>query len=123
MRHSLTSLRRASLSRKVLEFHNGWLIAGSTPGEGAKMEPMPYIPECEFIAYFDRVRQALARQIAYSGLSLSEIARATRMKWDTVYAASQGRPIRMENAARIQYLMKTRSRQTDSVVKLNNQTE
>lgn len=75
------------------------------------MEATPYIPEREFTAYFEQVRLELARKIAHSGLSLSEIARATRMKWDTVYAASQGRPIRMENAARIQYLMeKTRDR-------------
>lgn len=78
------------------------------------MEATPYIPECEFTAYFEQVRLELARKIAHSGLSLSEIARATRMKWDTVYAASQGRPIRMENAARIQYLMnKTRDRQKE----------
>ena len=47
------------------------------------MEATPYIPECEFTAYFEQVRLELARKIAHSGLSLSEIARATRMKWDT----------------------------------------
>ena len=77
------------------------------------MEATPYIPECEFTAYFEQVRLELARKIAHAGLSLSEIARATRMKWDTVYAASQGRPIRMENAARIQLLMELRSRQKE----------
>lgn len=68
-------------------------------------EQTPYIPEGEYIAHFERLRQELAREIAFSGLSLAEIAKATRMKWDTVYAASQGRPVRMENAARIQYLL------------------
>ena len=71
------------------------------------MEPeqTPYIAESEYNAHFARIRQELARQIAFSGLSLAEIAKATRMKWDTVYAASQGRPVRMENAARIQYFL------------------
>lgn len=71
------------------------------------MEPeqTPYIAESEYNAHFARIRQELARQIAFSGLTLAEIAKATRMKWDTVYAASQGRPVRMENAARIQYFL------------------
>lgn len=63
------------------------------------------ISESEYRAYFERVKLDLARKIAFSGLTLAEIAKATRMKWDTVYAASQGRPVRMENAARIQYFL------------------
>jgi len=80
---------------------------GSSPGAGTMMEPeqTPYIPETDYIAHFARIRQELARRIAFSGLTLAEIAKATRMKWDTVYAASQGRPVRMENAARIQYFL------------------
>lgn len=60
-----------------------------------------FISEAEYVAHFERVRHHLARMIAFSGLTLSEIARGTRLKWDTVYAASQGRPVRMENAARL----------------------
>ena len=74
------------------------------------MEPehtTPFIPETDYIAHFARIRLELARRIAFSGLTLAEIAKATRMKWDTVYAASQGRPVRMENAARIQYFLET----------------
>ena len=63
------------------------------------------ISESEYMAHFERVKLDLARKIAFSGLTLAEIAKATRMKWDTVYAASQGRPVRMENAARIQYFL------------------
>ena len=74
------------------------------------MEATPYIPEREFTAYFEQVRLELARKIAHSGLSLSEIARATRMKWDTVYAASQGRAIRMENASRLRYYLTQNNR-------------
>ena len=77
------------------------------------MEPKPIrsIPEAEFLADYERVKQDLARMIAYSGLTLSQIARATRMKWDTVYAASQGRAIRMENAARMRYFLEDYQRQ------------
>lgn len=66
---------------------------------------MRYIPESEFTAHFDQCLLELARAIAFSGLSLSEIAKGTRLKWDTVYAASQGRAVRMDNAERIRYYL------------------
>lgn len=71
------------------------------------MDPsVRHISEAEFAENFERCLLALAREIAASGLSLSEIAKGTRMKWDTVYAASQCRAIRMDNAERIRYFLK-----------------
>jgi hypothetical protein len=71
------------------------------------MEPhVRHISEREFAENLDRHLRKLAQAIAFSGLSLSEIAKGTRMKWDTVYAASQSRPVRMENAERIRYFLK-----------------
>ena len=67
---------------------------------------MRHISETEFAENFERCLLGLAREIAASGLSLSEIAKGTRMKWDTVYAASQCRAIRMDNAERIRYFLK-----------------
>ena len=67
---------------------------------------MRHISEREYTDDLQRQLKRLARSIAASGLSLSEIAKATRMKWDTVYAARKGRPIRMENAQRIRYFLK-----------------
>ena len=64
-----------------------------------------YIPESEFTAHFDQCLLELARAIAFSGLSISEIAKGARLKWDTVYAASQARPVRMDNAERIRYFL------------------
>ena len=70
------------------------------------MDPaVRYIPESEFTANLDQCLLGLARAIAFSGLSLSEIAKGTRLKWDTVYAASQGRAVRMDNAERIRYFL------------------
>ena len=65
-----------------------------------------YIPESEFTAHFDQCLLELARAIAFSGLSISEIAKGARLKWDTVYAASQARPVRMDNAERIRYFLR-----------------
>ena len=63
------------------------------------------VPESEFLEYFEREKHKLANLIARSGIPLAEIAKGTRLKWDTVYAASQGRAIRMENASRIRYYL------------------
>lgn len=71
-----------------------------------------YIPESEFTAHFDQCLLALARAIAFSGLSISEIAKGARLKWDTVYAASQARPVRMDNAERIRYFLKVHQQTT-----------
>lgn len=63
------------------------------------------IPESEYRNDYQRTLHELANLIARSGISLAEIAKGTRLKWDTVYAASQGRAIRMENASRIRYYL------------------
>lgn len=67
---------------------------------------MMHISEREYMEDLQRQLKKLARSIASSGLSLSEIAKGTRLKWDTVYAARKGRPIRMDNAQRIRYFLK-----------------
>lgn len=63
------------------------------------------IPESEYRNDYQRTLHELANLIARSGIPLAEIAKGTRLKWDTVYAASQGRAIRMENASRIRYYL------------------
>lgn len=69
------------------------------------MEQTLYITEQEFADDLDRRLQEMARAVAFSGLTLSEIATAARVKWDTVYKVSQGRPVRMDNAARILHFL------------------
>ena len=69
------------------------------------MEQQLYISEQEFAEDLDRRLQEMARAVAFSGLTLSEIATAARVKWDTVYKVSQGRPVRMDNAARILHFL------------------
>lgn len=67
---------------------------------------MRYIPEMEFNEDYERTLRELARSIAFSGLTIAEIAKGTRMKWSTVYNASQGIAVRMESACRIRYYLK-----------------
>lgn len=69
------------------------------------MEQPLYISEQEFAEDLNRRLQEMARAVAFSGLTLSEIAAAARVKWDTVYKVSQGRPVRMDNAARILHFL------------------
>lgn len=64
-----------------------------------------HIPEIEFNDYVGDVLLNLQRKIARSGLSISEIAKGTRMKWGTVYNASQGVPVRVESMCRIIYFL------------------
>ena len=75
------------------------------------MEQLRYIPEHEFAEDFARRLQEMARAVAFSGLTLSEIASAARVKWDTVYKVSQGRPVRMDNAARILYFLEVHEKE------------
>lgn len=69
------------------------------------MANFPYIPEEAFADYEGRLLLELARAIAFSGYTLSELARAARIKWDTIYNASQGRPVRFCNYARIRCVL------------------
>ena len=73
-----------------------------------------YISEQEFADDLKRRLQEMARAVAFSGLTLSEIAAAARVKWDTVYKVSQGRPVRMDNAARILHYLEVHKQQEAS---------
>lgn len=66
---------------------------------------MRRIPESEYTAFVDELLLDIQRKIARSGLTISEIARGTRMKWTTVYNASQGVAVRIESACRIVYFL------------------
>lgn len=66
---------------------------------------MRNIPESEYVDCCDRFLQELAQAIAFSGLTISQIAKGTRLRWATVYNASQGVGIRMENAIRIRHFL------------------
>lgn len=73
-----------------------------------------YIPESEFIAYTEGVLHEVQRAIARSGLTISEIAKGTRMKWSTVYNASQGVAVRIESACRIIYFLQRQKENENS---------
>lgn len=64
------------------------------------------VPETEYMAFKEARLLDLQRKIARSGLSISQIAKGTRMKWSTVDRAAQGLPVRMEVACRIEYFIK-----------------
>ena len=66
---------------------------------------MRRIPESEYTRHLDGVLGELAGRIAASGLSISEIARETRMTRNTVTNATQGIPISVVNACRIVYFL------------------
>lgn len=82
------------------------------------MAEVRYIPEHEFAENFSRRLKEMARAVNFSGLNFSEIAHAARVKWDTVYAVSRCKPVRMDNAARILYVLEDHKRQ-----KANQQTK
>ena len=71
------------------------------------------IPDSEYTAYLDGVLQDLAKRIARSGLSLSEIARGTRMSRNTVHNASQGVPISLTNSCRLYYYLQQQNEETE----------
>ena len=60
------------------------------------------ISEKDFTDYqLQRVR-AVARDLARTGLKTRELARLTGLKWDTIRAAEQSRPIRLDCFLRIE---------------------
>lgn len=73
---------------------------------------MRQIPESEYNAHRDGILLDLARRIARSGLSQSEIARGTRMTRSTVYNASQGIPVSFTNACRLYYYLQQQNEET-----------
>lgn len=79
--------------------------------------PLVHILESDYAKHFETCLHELAREIAFSGLSLSEIAKGTRLKWDTVYAASQGRAVRMDNYDRIRFYVGECRRMAETAAK------
>lgn len=75
------------------------------------MATIPRISEEDFSRHTEQLLLDLARRIAFSGLTLAEIARATRMNWKTVYAASQGVPVRLDSYSRLHYFLGCCSRE------------
>ena len=71
------------------------------------------IPESEYTAHLDGVLLDLAKRIARSGLSLSQIARGTRMSRNTVHNASQGVPVSFTNACRLYYYLQQQNEETE----------
>lgn len=65
------------------------------------MTPPKHIPESEFRAFTRRRRQQLALDVARSGLTISEIAAGTRLKWDTVQRIANAQPVRDESQDRV----------------------
>lgn len=59
------------------------------------------ITEAEFIANEDQVLMDFARLILDSGISLYEIAKACKLSWETVKAASTGVPVKFSTQCRI----------------------
>lgn len=77
------------------------------------MADVRHIPEAEFAENFSRLLSDMARAVAFSGLTISEIATAARVNWKTVYAVSQGVPVRMDSAARILYFLEDHQKQIE----------
>jgi len=63
------------------------------------------IPESEYKADLQQGLNEIAEKIAFSGLNISEIARATGCHWETVYHAANGVPVRFDNARRLVYFL------------------
>ena len=62
---------------------------------------MHHISEGEFRRYAAERRLELAQDIRNSGLTIYEIAKGTRMKWDTVLRISQGKPSHGDSQDRV----------------------
>ena len=89
------------------------------------MNWMRRIPESEFDAYAHRLLDDLAENIRTSGVPIKAIARGARVKWDTVYAALKGRPIRVYSASRIIYFIREykAAQAADTTVNINEENE
>lgn len=69
------------------------------------MDETRRIPEAEYAEDLAGGLNAIAEAIARSGLPLAAIARATRMRWGTVYHAAHGIQVRYDSARRIMYYL------------------
>lgn len=62
---------------------------------------MKHITESEFRAYARQRRQALAQEVADSGLTIAELSAGTRMNRKTVAKIAQGQVVRNESQDRV----------------------
>ena len=66
-----------------------------------------HITEAEFQRFAKRRRAELAQEITESGVSLYELAKGTRMKWDTIRRISQGKPAHTDTQERVRCYLET----------------
>ena len=64
---------------------------------------MEKVSESDYIANEQERLEGIARLISESGMSLYELSKGTRIKYDTLLRALRKQPIRPENEARIRY--------------------
>ena len=64
---------------------------------------MEKVSESDYIANEQERLEGIARLISESGISLYELSKGTRIKYDTLLRALRKQPIRPENEARIRY--------------------
>lgn len=73
---------------------------------------MRHIPESEYRRYTERRRKELAEAIAASGLRILDIARGTRMKWQTVQRIANGQSVREESQDRVRCFLESYNQST-----------
>ena len=64
---------------------------------------MEKVSESDYIANERERLEGIAQLISESGISLYELSKGTRIKYDTLLRALRKQPIRPENDARIRY--------------------
>lgn len=64
---------------------------------------MEKVSELDYIANEQGRLEGIAQLISESGISLYELSKGTRIKYDTLLRALRKQPIRPENEARIRY--------------------
>jgi predicted transcriptional regulator len=70
---------------------------------------MEKVSESDYIANEQERLEGIARLISESGISLYELSKGTRIKYDTLLRALRKQPIRPENEARIRLYINIRS--------------
>ncbi len=79
------------------------------------MEDMVQISEKEYIVNEQRRLDDLAHLIGKCGITLYELSRGTRVKYDTLLRAMRRQHIRPENEARIRYYIETKKNNGDKL--------
>ena len=69
---------------------------------------MEKVSESDYIANEQERLEGIARLISESGISLYELSKGTRIKYDTLLRALRKQPIRPENEARIRLYINIR---------------